>query len=263
MTMTVLPSDRRRIEGLQPGDDPSLARGIDHPSDHRQFPALGIDQVEVLERPPNRRLPSVGEKAGSGQDPDVVGDIGERLLKLVAGFPRTAGLPPRVLPTQQPLAGRVLQRSRNLLQLILRWFVVHRRLPRRARWEPGRSFTQMPLYWSSTIDLVQIKITREKSADNQRRLRHDPLVSEVAEAFGARVAELRIAAGLTQDQLADLAELHRTEISNLETAKNKNAARIDTAIKLSGALGVGLCDLLQGLPSWTPPSRKPGGFSSR
>lgn len=238
------------------------ARTFDHAGNHRQLPPLGIDQIKVLEATAHRQLPGIGEQTGAHENPDVVGDIRQRLLEIFAGLPWASRFLPRVLPAEQTLAGRVLQRFGDLSQIALGWIVGHGRLPRRARWEPGRSFTQMPLYWSPSIRPFQIKITREKSADNQRRLRHDPLVSEVAEAFGARVAELRIKAGLTQDQLADLSELHRTEISNLETAKNKNAARIDTAIKLSGALGVDLCELLQGLPSWTPPSRKPGGFAA-
>lgn len=85
-------------------------------------------------------------------------------------------------------------------------------------------------------------------------------MSEVGRAFGDRLAELRTAAGLTQDQLADRAGLHRSEISNLEGAKNAHAPRLDTAVKLAGALEKDLCELLKGLPTWTPPARTQGSF---
>lgn len=229
--------------------------------DHRQFRAIGIEAIEMLDGPPGRLLARVGEETGPGEDTHVVGDLRQRDFQLDAGLGRAAWSLASALPTQEPASQRMVQGLHDRLQIVVGWLLSHGRLLALARSVRTWTYTQIFPYWLPIIRENQIEITREQSADNLRLLRHDPLVSEVAQAFGARLAELRVKAGLTQDQLSDLAELHRTEISNLETGKNKNAPRIDTAIKLSGALGVGLCDLLQGLPSWTPPSRFPGGFS--
>jgi transcriptional regulator with XRE-family HTH domain len=92
--------------------------------------------------------------------------------------------------------------------------------------------------------------------------RNDPLVSDatrVAADFGQRLAQLRTNKALSQEQVADLAGVHRTAISNLE--KGAHLPRLDTLLKLAAALEVDPCHLIQGLPRWTPPSTSPGRFS--
>ena len=59
----------------------------------------------------------------------------------------------------------------------------------------------------------------------------DPLV-----AFGRRLKALRLQRGLSQEELADLAQLDRTYVSGCETGRRN--ATIKTIVRLSGALGV-------------------------
>jgi transcriptional regulator with XRE-family HTH domain len=75
----------------------------------------------------------------------------------------------------------------------------------------------------------------------------------VAEAFAAVLLKARKAAGMTQEELADLSGLDRTTISQVE--RGKGAPRVETLIRLAGALDVDPGDLLPEL-SWepTPPS---------
>ena len=54
--------------------------------------------------------------------------------------------------------------------------------------------------------------------------------------------------------------LHRTVISPLELGQH--APRLDTLIKLAGALGVEPCELIPDL-RWTPPARGPAGGNFR
>jgi transcriptional regulator with XRE-family HTH domain len=69
---------------------------------------------------------------------------------------------------------------------------------------------------------------------------------DVVEAFGARLKELREAAGLTQVQLAEKAELHPQGIIKLERGERKPAW--ETVIALAKALDV-TCDAFQQLPA--------------
>lgn len=74
-------------------------------------------------------------------------------------------------------------------------------------------------------------------------------MSVVAERFAQNLAEHREKAGLSQEALASLAEIHRTQIGELLRAKQ--LPRLDTLIKLAGALNVSPCDLLEGI-AWEP-----------
>lgn len=84
--------------------------------------------------------------------------------------------------------------------------------------------------------------------------------STVAKAFGAKVTRLREKAGLSQEQLGYLGSLHRTQISLIE--RGMKMPRLDTVLKLAGALNVSPCELLSDMPKWTPPPPGPssGGF---
>lgn len=63
--------------------------------------------------------------------------------------------------------------------------------------------------------------------------------------------------GLSQEELGFRASLHRTEISQLE--KGVRLARIDTLVKLAGALSVPPGDLLKGM-AWSLAARVSGAF---
>lgn len=79
----------------------------------------------------------------------------------------------------------------------------------------------------------------------------------IAERFGANVARCREQAGLSQEETALRASLHRTEIGLLE--RGERLPRIDTVIKLAGALGASLDELTEGI-DWSPGETRPGHF---
>ena len=79
----------------------------------------------------------------------------------------------------------------------------------------------------------------------------------VAKRFGANLVRCRKRVGLSQEEVAWRASLHRTQIGELE--RGRRQPRIDTLVKLSGALGVTPNDLLDGI-SWRPAESRPGGF---
>ena len=78
--------------------------------------------------------------------------------------------------------------------------------------------------------------------------------------FGENVLIARRRAGLSQEALGFLASLHRTEISQLE--RGDRLPRIDTLIKLAGALSVPPGDLLKGM-AWKPSGAPRGRFIVR
>ncbi len=55
-------------------------------------------------------------------------------------------------------------------------------------------------------------------------------------AFGFRVRDLRLQAGLSQEQLAEHAGLHRTYVSSLE--RGQRNVGLDNILKLAAALDV-------------------------
>jgi transcriptional regulator with XRE-family HTH domain len=63
--------------------------------------------------------------------------------------------------------------------------------------------------------------------------------------------------GLSQEVLAVRASLHRTEIGMLE--HGQRVARIDTVIRLAGAMSIPPSDLIAGM-SWTPGEIQGGTF---
>ena len=72
-----------------------------------------------------------------------------------------------------------------------------------------------------------------------------PGVDTVLEQLGRNLKRQRKKAGLTQEVLAQRAEVDRTLISLIE--RGKKLARIDTLVKLSRGLAVPLSVLLQGV----------------
>jgi transcriptional regulator with XRE-family HTH domain len=81
---------------------------------------------------------------------------------------------------------------------------------------------------------------------------------DLGERFGNNLARERRAAEFSQEELPSRAAIHRTQISLLESGKR--IPKLDTLIKLAGALETSLESLSDGI-SWTPTVTKPGEFN--
>jgi transcriptional regulator with XRE-family HTH domain len=80
---------------------------------------------------------------------------------------------------------------------------------------------------------------------------------DIAAQFGDNLKRLRKRADLSQDQLAVLASVHRTEVSLVE--RGLRLPKVDTLIKLAGSLEVSADELLQGI-GWKPGETRIGHF---
>jgi transcriptional regulator with XRE-family HTH domain len=80
----------------------------------------------------------------------------------------------------------------------------------------------------------------------------------VAEQFGDNLRRCRKRAGISQEETAVRASLHRTAIGQLERAER--TARIDTLIKLAGALDASPSELLEGI-AWESGDVRYGRFT--
>lgn len=80
---------------------------------------------------------------------------------------------------------------------------------------------------------------------------------DLARRFGETMAATRRRADLSQEELGFLASLHRTEIGMLE--RGIRLPRIDTVVKLAGALELEPGDLLKGMV-WKAGHTSPGRF---
>jgi transcriptional regulator with XRE-family HTH domain len=80
----------------------------------------------------------------------------------------------------------------------------------------------------------------------------------VAERFGQNLRRVRKREDLSQEQLARRASLHRTEIGKLENTER--VCRIDTLIRLAGAMAVSPGELLDGI-AWVPGPEPEGAFA--
>jgi transcriptional regulator with XRE-family HTH domain len=87
-------------------------------------------------------------------------------------------------------------------------------------------------------------------------------VDAVARRFGDNLRRVRRREGLSQEELAVRASLHRTEIGKLENTER--VPRIDTLVQLAGAMAVPPGELLDGI-YWVPGLETTGafGFASR
>jgi len=92
----------------------------------------------------------------------------------------------------------------------------------------------------------------ERLADNKTR------GVDVAARFGENLLRCRKRAGFSQEELSFRASLHRTEIGMLE--RGIRLARVDTLVKLAGALEISPEELLDGLV-WMPGEPRPGQFN--
>jgi transcriptional regulator with XRE-family HTH domain len=82
---------------------------------------------------------------------------------------------------------------------------------------------------------------------------------DIAAQFAENVKRYRDLADISQEELALLASLHRTEISQVE--RGLRLSRIDTLVKLAASLGQTPNDLLAGI-HWTPGVTQYGSFRS-
>jgi transcriptional regulator with XRE-family HTH domain len=80
---------------------------------------------------------------------------------------------------------------------------------------------------------------------------------EVAERLGENLLRARRRVGLSQEQVAIRASLHRTEIGLLE--RGGRVARVDTLIQLAGAMSIPPAELLDGI-GWSPGDVQGGSF---
>lgn len=81
--------------------------------------------------------------------------------------------------------------------------------------------------------------------------------SPFAVGIGRNLCRARKRVGLSQEETAVLAELHRTAVGQLE--RGERVARADTLVKLASALSASPADLLAGL-TWRSGRYEPGGF---
>ncbi|HYP54793.1 MAG TPA: helix-turn-helix transcriptional regulator [Solirubrobacterales bacterium] len=81
----------------------------------------------------------------------------------------------------------------------------------------------------------------------------------IREQFGSNLRYCRRRVDLSQEEVAWRASLHRTQVGSLE--RGDRLPRIDTLVKLAGALDVSPCDRLDGIV-WRPGEHRPGGFTT-
>ena len=83
--------------------------------------------------------------------------------------------------------------------------------------------------------------------------------TDVAARLGANLRRERRRAGLSQDELAQRADLHRTAVGLLE--RGGRVARADTLIQLAGAMSISPAAFFDGI-YWIPSARGEGGAFS-
>lgn len=83
-------------------------------------------------------------------------------------------------------------------------------------------------------------------------------ILDVARRFGDNLRRVRRREGLSQEELARRASLHRTEIGKLENTER--VPRIDTLVQLAGAMAVPPGELLDGI-DWVPGPEPEGTFT--
>ncbi len=84
-----------------------------------------------------------------------------------------------------------------------------------------------------------------------------PEIPQPSRRFAANLRRLRLAAGLSQEELSFRAAIHRTQVSLLEGGHRMPRAL--TLVCLAGALDVTPNDLLQGI-AWEPVATVAGGL---
>ncbi|HEX4304977.1 MAG TPA: helix-turn-helix transcriptional regulator [Solirubrobacterales bacterium] len=80
---------------------------------------------------------------------------------------------------------------------------------------------------------------------------------DASERFGENLLRIRQARKLSQENLAERAEIHRTQISLLEGGRRQ--PMLETVVRLAGALDVPVEALFEGI-LWEPSAAGPGSF---
>lgn len=80
---------------------------------------------------------------------------------------------------------------------------------------------------------------------------------QIADRFAENLVQLRQEAGISQEELAFRASIHRTQVSLMESGNR--LPRFETLVKLVGALGVSPEALMKGIV-WEPNVSRAGGF---
>jgi transcriptional regulator with XRE-family HTH domain len=82
-------------------------------------------------------------------------------------------------------------------------------------------------------------------------------MSEMAERFGANLLRCRRRMRLSQEELAERASLHRTEIGLLE--HGRRLPRLDTVVKLAASMDIEVDELVAGI-AWVVGGQRCGAF---
>lgn len=83
------------------------------------------------------------------------------------------------------------------------------------------------------------------------------MASVLAVRFGRNLLRQRRRADLSQEELADLAGLHRVDLGRVE--RGEQLPRLDTILKVSAGVGASPCELMAGL-RWYPGREIEGEF---
>jgi DNA-binding XRE family transcriptional regulator len=220
-----------------------------------------VDLEEMLDASPHGKATGFLQQLSATQLAHVIRDIRQGMLELLAHDLRRGRIF-SVSGEAQDAPSQVMAQGLFYPPFFLCGHLCHLTPFRCTDWVRHWLSKPIRVYRVGSIDWPERIITRLFAAATRLRNRNDLPVSDVtrvAAAFGERVATLRTCKKLSQEQLADLAAVHRTAISNLE--KGSHLPRLDTLLKLAGALEVEPCALIGDLPAWTPPSTSPGRFA--
>jgi len=89
-----------------------------------------------------------------------------------------------------------------------------------------------------------------------QKIQEPDAAAQIRRLFGENLSVLRRGVGLSQEGTAERAGLHRTEIALIEG--RKRLPRLDTIVKLAGALELEPCELLVGMAvELNPPKEEP------
>jgi transcriptional regulator with XRE-family HTH domain len=76
-------------------------------------------------------------------------------------------------------------------------------------------------------------------------LRRVPPIRSISKTLGVNIRSARVKAGLSQEQLAEKADLSRNYIGNVERAEYK--ITVETLARIAKALNLSACDLMRGI----------------
>lgn len=224
---------------------------------------LWVRPVEVLNRS-TYRFGSIEQQRLRGcQRPNVIGDVAEGLCRNFGKLHRTQ----RLLGSFDQPKDRQPQGMRQRLQqllLLIRALCPTRPTDLHFRGSKTLLFIQRAIQQWRTIYWIRTIITGFESVDEKRWRRNDPRVSSddqidlVAKSFGQKLREAREGQGMTQERLGQMSATDRSQIGRLESGTT--VPRLNTAIRLVGALGLDPCALMADV-RWSPPSGKDGGYT--